>query len=99
MVSNFLLFSGFFVCDNCRHAGPWSILEKFLMPKKTGKIVKELATLKESLPVKEDFKNKWDELKIGCRSVSDLSNEEFHDMMRQLRILVRQISDYNRIVF
>lgn len=76
--------TGFFVCDNCRHSGPWSILEKFFTPKKSGKIIKELEALKESLLVKEDFKNKWEELTCALKPIATLSEEDYQKMIRDL---------------
>ncbi|XP_046410107.1 mitochondrial DNA helicase isoform X1 [Neodiprion virginianus] len=78
--------TGFFLCDNCRHSGPWSIIEKFLTPRKSGKIVKELAAFKETLPIKQDFKGKWDELKATCQLVTNLTDDEYQNMLQHLGI-------------
>ncbi|XP_024946608.1 twinkle protein, mitochondrial isoform X2 [Cephus cinctus] len=78
--------TGFFMCETCRHSGPWSTLEKFLLPKKSSEIVQELKAFKEVLQVKEDFTKKWTKLKKTLKSITELSDQNYKDVLNIHRL-------------
>ncbi|XP_033222163.1 LOW QUALITY PROTEIN: twinkle protein, mitochondrial [Belonocnema kinseyi] len=56
--------TGLFICENCKHTGPWNALEKLLSQKKSSKILKDLSELahrsvdKEGLCLSMEYREK-----------------------------------------
>ncbi|XP_043286242.1 twinkle protein, mitochondrial [Venturia canescens] len=78
--------TGFFMCQNCRHTGPWTTLEKFFYPKKSSKIMEELTMLKSNLQREEDFRDEWKTLEDTSEIVSELSEDRFKSILQKFSL-------------
>ncbi|KAI4488631.1 hypothetical protein M0802_011447 [Mischocyttarus mexicanus] len=78
--------TGFFMCDKCRCVGSWNILEKVISLKITGKTIKELEKLKNSLLVDLNYTNEWNIIKKDCLEISKLPTDEYKQILNTLSL-------------
>lgn len=77
--------TGFFMCDKCKSAGSWDMLNKFLS-KKPNENLEELDILKTKCCLKENFEKTWKCMTSDCQSIKDLSVEEYEILLNNFSL-------------
>ena len=82
-----ILIVGYFMCDKCKSAGSWDMLNKFLS-KKPNENLKELDMLKTKCRLKDNFEKTWERMTSDCQSIKDLSVEEYEILLNNFSLPV-----------
>lgn len=75
------------MCDKCKSAGSWHMLNKFLS-KKPNENLEELDTLKTKCCLKDNFEKIWKCMTSDCQSIKDLSVEEYEILLNNFSLPV-----------
>ncbi|XP_063986389.1 mitochondrial DNA helicase isoform X2 [Diachasmimorpha longicaudata] len=72
--------TGLFVCPKCRYTGLWDVLSRIIGPQKSAKNV-DLAAIKQTLHIEEDFTEKWINSMESCQKISELSENSYNELI------------------
>lgn len=74
--------TGLFICENCQHTGSWSILEKFIIQKRTSRAIKALLEVRKSIHKEEDCSCQWNDVKNSSENVADIPVDEYERLRK-----------------
>ncbi|KAL7288090.1 hypothetical protein TKK_0017876 [Trichogramma kaykai] len=78
--------TGFFMCESCKRIGPWSTIERIIVPKNPKKAAEEIELLRKGIEVLPDFHKEWETIKKSTQSLETLPNDRYSDVMEKFNL-------------